>query len=373
MQMVTPAKIIMIVPQLPSVIDGVGDYSLTLAKQLYCYAGLKTTFIVADPDWHGGSTIEGFSVHVLTVRSAAALTKTLALLADFSTLVLLQFSGYGYARHALCDWLVTALRQWKAQQSNARLLIMFHELFVQPGHWFSKNFWIHQLQKKIVADLVILSDGLMTNADVHVSGLKALGPCPKILKLPIPSNISEPQLVSLMRDRLNQLVLFGQAGTRRRAYQNMFHSLKLICEQLNITTIVDIGTPIALEFQQIGAARIVQMGELSETRISQILAESKVAFLDYGDSRHLAKSGVFAAYCAHGVVPIVAQASPMVLDDLRLGVNYLAFDIARDRLCDFTSLQDVADAAHEWYFTHDLRIQTQAVLAKVNALVPCTL
>jgi hypothetical protein len=373
MQTVIQENIIMIVPQLLPVIDGVGDYSLILAKQLYQCVGLKTIFIVADPNWHGASMIDGFPVHVVTAQSAAALTKILMMLADFSTVVFLQFSGYGYARHGLCTWLVKALKQWKARQLDARLLTMFHELFIQPGHVLSKNFWIHQLQKTIVTDLVSLSDSLITNADVHVSGLQALRHCPAILKLPIPSNAGEPRSVPLIADRCDQLVLFGQVGTRQRAYQNAFHSLKSICEQLNIATIVDIGTPIQLGFQQIGSARIVQAGELPKVRISQILSESKGAFLDYGDSRYLAKSGVFAAYCAHGLVPIVSQASPVVLDHLRAGVDYLAFDAQRDRLCDFTSLQDVADAARAWYRTHDLNIQTQAILAKVKALIPCTI
>jgi hypothetical protein len=368
MQTAIQENIIMIVPQLLPVIDGVGDYSLNLAKQLHQCAGLKTTFIVADPDWHGDSMIDGFSVHVLTTRSSAALTNTLTMLADLSTMVILQFSGYGYARHALCVWLVTALRQWKTQQSNASLLIMFHELFIQPGHLLSKDFWIHTLQKKIVADLVTISDGLMTNADVHVSGLNALRRSPKILKLPIPSNMGEPRSVPLICDRINQLVIFGQVGTRQRAYQNAFHSLQLICDQLNIDTIIDIGTLIELRFQKIGAAKVVQMGELPEAQISQILSESKVAFLDYGDSRYLAKSGVFAAYCAHGMVPIVSQSSALRLDDLHSGQNYLAFDARCSRLCDFSSLQDIANAAYAWYQTHNIDVQTQTIASAIKAL-----
>jgi hypothetical protein len=179
--------------------------------------------------------------------------------------------------------------------------------------------------------------------------------------------VGEPRSLPLIADRRNQMVLFGQEGTRRRAYENSSGALQSVCEKLEIETIIDIGTPIDIGFQHLGQVPIVQMGKCSEARISQILSESKVAFLDYGDSRYLAKSGVFAAYCAHRVVPIVAQPCPRYLDNLRLGINYLAVEESAA----LTSLQSVADAAYEWYNAHNVNVQTQVVLAKINRLLPC--
>jgi len=46
--------------RLPPEIDGVGDYALSLARQLRLDFGIEMHFIVCDPTWAGATEIEDF-------------------------------------------------------------------------------------------------------------------------------------------------------------------------------------------------------------------------------------------------------------------------------------------------------------------------
>lgn len=53
---------ISVVPRLYPAIDGVGDYALTLARQLRSDFGVETRFIIGDPTWVGKNQLEGFNI-----------------------------------------------------------------------------------------------------------------------------------------------------------------------------------------------------------------------------------------------------------------------------------------------------------------------
>ncbi|MGB7602980.1 MAG: hypothetical protein WBM24_21945, partial [Candidatus Sulfotelmatobacter sp.] len=67
----------------------------------------------------------------------------------------------------------------------------------------------------------------------------------------------------------------------------------------------------------------------------------------------LAKSGVFAAYTAHGVIPIIAQAFRDEFDGLRDGVHVLSPHTAREIKPE--TLDECSQAARHWYSGHSLR------------------
>ena len=68
-------QIIQIVTRLPPAIDGIGDYSLFLARQLREDSDIDTHFIVGDPEWAGPTEIEGFQVAQVSERSSSTLYK----------------------------------------------------------------------------------------------------------------------------------------------------------------------------------------------------------------------------------------------------------------------------------------------------------
>src|SRR5438270_1544788 len=128
--------LVQIVPRLPPATDGLGDYALSLARELRNNFGVESHFIVGDTNWNGGSEIEEFSIDRLVDRSAISLLSSLTAL-ESSCVVLLHYVGYGYARRGTPGWLVNGLHHWRAQCHDARLLTMFHEVYALGPFWSS--------------------------------------------------------------------------------------------------------------------------------------------------------------------------------------------------------------------------------------------
>jgi hypothetical protein len=76
--MFNSSSVIAIVPRLPPLIDGVGDYALNLARQLRKDFNIQTRFVIGDPTWNSAEEFEGFPVSKVSDRSPAALLTLLA-------------------------------------------------------------------------------------------------------------------------------------------------------------------------------------------------------------------------------------------------------------------------------------------------------
>src|SRR5688572_23697649 len=116
-----------VVPRLPPVFDGVGDYALSLARELRERFEINTHFIVGDPSWLGEESVEHFPVSKLTERTAARLRETLP--QQQSATLLLHYGGYAYAQRGCPDWLVEALTEWRTECDRHTLITLFHELY----------------------------------------------------------------------------------------------------------------------------------------------------------------------------------------------------------------------------------------------------
>src|SRR5437763_11985208 len=150
-----------IIPRLPPLVDGIGDYALSLAQLLREEIDVDTHFIVTDPAWTGVGQIDGFEVTHLSARSTGELLS--ALPANDAT-VLLHYEGYGYATRGCPLWLVNALEQWRAEDNRRRLVTMFHELYATGPPWTSA-FWLSSVQRKLMTRLARLSDPWMTSLE----------------------------------------------------------------------------------------------------------------------------------------------------------------------------------------------------------------
>lgn len=186
-------------------------------------------------------------------------------------------------------------------------------------------------------------------------------------RLSIFSNMGEPDTVPSLIERKHRIVIFG-GSARRRVYQNSLKALVQSCETLGIEEICDIGPPLHLkETMDFSGIPLVEMGFQSQESISQILLTSIAGCLDYtpfpGD---LSKSGVFAAYCAHGMLPICTCYNPSEADGLHLHQHYLSLDEDLTVL-DPTALQTIATSAHQWYQSHSLSATASQFAHYLNA------
>lgn len=352
-----------LVTRLPPAIDGVGDYALNLAIHLKKYFNIETHFIVGDQNCKYATQIEGFAVSQVRDCSTKNLLTVLQNEHFLSTTILLHYVNYGYAKRGCPVWLVDGLQSWQAKNSNRSLVTMFHETFASGPPWTS-SFWLSPLQKNLAARLVKMSDHCLTNRENYAKVLSqlSLGQKTQIPSLPVFSNIGEPEQILPLAERNKCLVIFGSPSSRRRVYQESFAELERTCQLLEIEEILDIGTSTNLTLSTVNKLPVVELGHRSASEISHALLNSLVGFFDY-NPEYLAKSGIFAAYCAHGVLPVSDRSSALSVDGLEAGKHYWVPEEQSTGLNELVELQAIANNAYTWYQNHNLDVQCKTFAA----------
>lgn len=361
-----------IVTHLPPAVDGVGDYALNIARQLRKDCGIETHFIVGDPTWMGPDQIDGFPVCWLNRRSADTLlaflqgeraTGTLSKRFHSDT-ILLHYVHYGYAKRGCPVWLVDGLQRWRNASGDRSLITMFHELYSFGPPWAS-SFWLSPLQKNLAVRLARLSDRCLTSKQAYAEilyGFRQAKPT-EIPALPVFSTVGEPEYLPSLIERPRRLVVFGAPSNRLRVFQRSITAVKRICQELEIEEILDIGPPIDLKDFEVNNIPIVAMGSIPASELSNILSNAIAGFFDYRND-YLAKSTIFAAYCAHRLIPIgTFYSEPM--DNLEAGKHYWLADRSPEPL-NLTIGQAIADNAHRWYQTHPLSAQAKVFAAQLT-------
>ena len=359
-------QIISIVPSLAPEVNGVGDYGLSLAHRLHQEYGINTRFIIGDPHWRHSSSVDGFEVNWVDRRSPEVLHKLLADCGSQSAAVLVHYVGHGYARGGIPFWLIQGLARWKLQYPSLHLLTMFHEIYTVDPVW-NPRFWLSPFQKQLITDLVEMSDRCITNVSAYAKILSDFshGKHPSIPILPVFSSVGEPQNILPLELRKRRLVIFGQSHSKISVYRDAIPALQKICQVLKIQEILDIGPSSGINNFSIGQLPVVEAGTLSALEISDILQNSIAGFLNY-DPACLTKSSIFAAYCAHGIVPINYQ-DKHLRADLQDNKHYLTSSFFTDNsLLGDREMQEIALNAYNWYQSHKLLVQANLFASYLN-------
>lgn len=360
MKMQNNNKLTVIVPRLPPSIDGLGDYGLSLAKQLRQEFGVQTTFIVGDPNWKGSSVTDGFVIHTLSTRTAQALESLLPANANDGQTVVVHYVGYGYAKRGSPLWLIRGLSKWRKKAPERNLITMFHELFAFGPVWTSQ-FWTSPFQRYLAAQLGLLSDHALTSQDSYAKIMSKLskGKHRAMAVLPVFSNIGEPKYILPLLQRDKCIVVFGSRGPRTRLYKNSLPELLKLCQKFGITEIIDIGPPLEFSINRINNISVRCYGVLEAEKISAILARSMIGLINY-PTAYLAKSGIFAAYCAHGLLPVVAGSVELKLQQIDHNLHYWRCRSDDFLSADLHEAQSIADSAHHWYRGHSLSVHARS-------------
>ena len=353
-----PLEILQIVPQLPPTISGVGDYAWLLAKQLRAAHGIRTRFIVCGYGSEGEAQreLDGFPVYQLKEQSAGELLRALAAEGMPQT-VLLHYVGYGYEKRGCPAWLVNVLRAWREASNSRRLVTMFHELYAFGPPW-SSAFWTSPIQRRIAARIARLSSACATNMRRYANWLGSRAPqhAGTIKVLPVFSNVGEPAQVPAYHERPARLAVFGTPGWRRDAYTKHRDSLERVCAQLGLTEIVDIGPDCGA----VPNLRVpcVQKGSLPADQFSREFLSCRAGFFSY-PVPFLGKSGVFAAYAAHGLLPITHAANLEGSEDgLEPSQHFIV--AAPSFAADDGTCSLVAGKAFNWYLAHGIALHAGA-------------
>ncbi len=319
-------RVLQIVPHLPPPFEGVGTYAAALAGEL----GGESRFLVGDPTWTGADT----GALAVAARTAADL---LTGIGDAQT-VLLHYANYGYQARGCPSWLVAGMERW-----SGRLVTVFHEVCAAGPPWRS-SFWLRPAQRRLAAALTRRSDALATTLDVYAGLLRPWAGGREITVLPVFSTVGEPAAVPPFGERVPRIVVFGGAGVRGRAYGSFLPALARMARALAAEEILDVGPPLPLPAKA-GEVPIRPLGVLAAGEVSAILLGASAGFLAYPPD-FLPKSTIFAAYCAHGTLPVCAW-NPS-LDGSPIPLWRGEGDPA-----------PLAAAAHGWYAAHSLRLQAE--------------
>jgi hypothetical protein len=379
-------EIIQIVHYLPPAISGVGDYALVLARELRRVHDIQTVFVVCDPNWENAeilktetlkppvrshqsavsglstinhqpsTTLDGFPVYQLITRSAKELLRVLSQ-PEMPTTVLLQYAGYGYQKRGCPVWLVRALRAWH-KSGNAtrhsppatRLLTMFHELYAFGPPWRS-SFWTSPLQRWIARSLACLSGHCFTNMNQSARTLQEMAGrnTADFTILPVISNVGEPKYLPAWDERRSKMIVFGNVRRRRTIYSEHKAALEKACLDLGLTEIVDIGPPC--EIPQL-SVRCRPTGSLLAQEVSREMLSARAGFFAL-PIEFLGKSGTYAAYAAHGLLPVTHATSKDANEDgLKSGEHLLTIDqLSR---YDSNQIRHVCSNACKWYRSHEV-------------------
>jgi hypothetical protein len=312
-------SVVHIAPQLPPAIDGVGDYVANLWRH-WPDSTANWKFVVT----RGLEETQGASPE-MQVRAfdlnedslASALNQTGAEVA------VLHYVGYAYQPKGMPIWLPRAIRRWKEAQPGRRLVTMFHEMYAKSSPLRSP-FWVAPFARRIIRELVQLSDAWMTNCDRYLNQLitefNARAELGRML--PIGSNI--PLVVSPPLVRPNhppfRVVVFGLARTRLWALERHWQLLRAMQERGLLECFTLLGKSNEPEEERewqrfasrIGITTSEQKFDLPGENVSRELATHDFGLLA-NEPDILTKSGVFAALANHGVIPILAASAPAAL------------------------------------------------------------
>ncbi|MDR3775324.1 MAG: hypothetical protein P4K97_00385 [Terracidiphilus sp.] len=339
--------LIQVVSQLKPERCGVSDNALLLARELEIAYGISTAFIVLN------STEQCDQPFARIYCPPRKLLQSCNSLSEGRQAALLvHCSGYGYSTDGAPTLLADALKQVR-NSGQFRIGTYFHELYATGMPWRSA-FWYSHRQRRALRKIAAESDLIVTNTSYHFEWLKhnaLLGSSTPLLRMPVFSNVGENEQPLSVGDRRPAMIIFGLPSTRRRAYK-LASSLRGMLHCLGIEEILDIGpeceTPASL-----GGIPVRRIGALDASDLALLLSETRFGLVSH-EPICLAKSGVFAGFCAHGTIPIIAESFQGEMDGLSDGIHVISPQKTKDALA--YGLQNCSAASWNWYLEHRVHV-----------------
>jgi hypothetical protein len=360
-------RVLQIVPHPPGTFDGVGDYALNLAQSLSAGHGINTTFLVAGKT--SVTSRDGYNViSELNASDSAALAR------DHEH-VILHYVNYGYQARGVPFQLSTFVRQLRPQL-RGRWVTTFHELYASGPPWKSA-FWLRPFQVRIAREMMDASTSCVVSNQPIEDAIHLHDSRKRVHLIPVMSNFGEPELADFHAGSPRRWAICGGTALIAR-------SLRLL-EQL----CVQIPPAFAPEHVDVVGGRedasiseIIDRMKRSRPELSfhhypevgvdlasEVLRRSVFGFIDYfGTGKMwpgmLLKSTAFAAFCAHGVIPVLAhcEAPIAVAGDALPGPYYLT--PAATNLPAPEQLPETRRRVYHWYHAHAASHQAARVYAE---------
>ncbi|WP_395739484.1 hypothetical protein [Prosthecobacter sp.] len=334
---------------------GVGDYARLIATEWRNRGQFRSRFLVADKQGLGDHSPEGSEIHRL---ARDGLGKLSGLAGESVAGLVLQYSGYGYARRGAPLWLVRTLKSFRRHAPYVPVMTMFHEVAAK-GPVNTSAFWMRPLQLHVARQLKTLSDVTMTNCETNAKALDALSgrSSRSTVILPVLSNFGEPSWAKLSAQRSARMVVFTSQFGGKAPDAGFWNALSDAASKVGASEVTMIGRSVDVP-SGVGLP-VLQPGFLDAGEASAILAKSAFGYVFHGTSL-LGKSGVFAAYAAHGVAPLIQTDAGHLPDGLVDGTTYYALQRALPAGDPASFFEKIRHNAWQWYLPHDLAATADA-------------
>lgn len=266
-----------------------------------------------------------------------------------------QVSHYGYQKRGVPLHLLSWIRARK--RGGARVGFCFHELFAFGPPWRS-SFWLSPLQRYITGEMARLADFWITNQHSSAQWLLRAGGAKPHQVLPVFSNLGEaPHYVA---SRANEVAVCGSASLRAHTYRSAGPGFFDWAAGRGLQ-VHDIGPTLADPELRGELARrgVREHGRLPSDGVSRILARAMYGLAAY-PAAHVAKSSIFAAYCAHGLCPLLISEAYPQADGLVKGTHYRGWPAADGQWQDEGS--SVGQRAFDWYAAHSVSVHAETML-----------
>lgn len=350
-----PNTVLQVVPHLPGTFDGVGDYALNLAGALSADHGITTTFLVAGKT--SATSKDGYAV-ISGLNADAA-----AELAHKCEHVILHYVNYGYQARGVPFSLRAFAKQLRSQL-RGRWVTTFHELYASGPPWKSA-FWLRPLQVRIARDMIDVSNACVVSNSPIEAAIHAYDPRMKVLLVPVMSNFGEPQLSGFDAASPKRWAICGGTALIARSLALFEQLHQLIPEAFTPEHLDVVGgreeKSIRTTLDRLSRGRpglsCHYHPEVSAELASEILRQSSFGWIDYFGAGKMwpgmvLKSTAFAAFCAHGIVPILShREGPIAINgDALPGPYYITPEAINfpppEQLC------ETQQKIYAWYHAH---------------------
>jgi glycosyltransferase involved in cell wall biosynthesis len=362
-------RLIHITPELPPTVGGVADYTALLSRRLVEQSDGAVEPVLVHAGWQSADEI-GVDFPVVDLSgecSASALAETTRRLAEEANgraVVLLEYSGYGYASRGAPLWLARGLRR-VCGNGALPLVTMFHEISASGPIW-SSAFWLSSVQRWIVKGLTRIAESAFVN---RISGVQELenwfGAPSSVSVQPVFSNVGEPEDRRNITERERTAVLFAGRTEKERLYQSHGSRIRRLLRREELDRLIDIGPPPRELFEIEGEVEV--LGVQPAAKISQLLCRARMG-LTHRRLDLLIKSGVVAGYLAHGVAPVVVSNGGNARDSmLSAGEQYITLNRA---LSSSAEWEQISHHGYRWYQeTAHSRSTARKVLQRIRSAI----
>lgn len=356
-----PRSIIQLVPRITSEPNGVADYASTLAEALENIAEIRSVFLSGNPASYPACKFDSGNISWLQQQRPMTLVALLEELFDKNSpeALLLHFSGYGYEKRGVPVWLLKGLRIFKHRRPRAPILTIFHELYANGWPWRS-SFWLSTTQQYIARKILDLSAEVITPTTPYRKQLLQWKNDARVVCAPVFSNVGEAGAGMPPSRRPATAVVFGLTGADDQIFRLYRAHLERIVSIMKIERIVNIGPREHAQLTVFASVPVTSTGVLPSLALSNVLMRARIGFVSY-PFNVLGKSGVFAAYAAHGTLPIVfAKTKTEAQEGLEVNRHFLDGKLLQSGV-DLETLALMQGRLSAWYESHSVRQQARMI------------